>query len=91
MTVLYVPNSLDSEVRMCSGSEVGSYVRRIDFVYHSTPRLESNKEEEEVRVEVQRAPRLLTQTPTCLLLTLNPEPLNAKPQTPNAFTRTRWT
>ena len=21
---------------MCSGSEVGSYLRRIDFVYHST-------------------------------------------------------
>jgi len=24
---------------MCSGSEAGSYLRRIDFVYHSTPGL----------------------------------------------------
>ena len=28
---------------MCSGSEAGSYLRPIDFVYHS-----SNKEEEEL-------------------------------------------
>ena len=32
---------------MCSGSEAGSYLRLIDFVYHSTLGLrESNKEEE---------------------------------------------
>jgi len=29
---------------ICSGSEAGSYLRRIDFVYHS--RLESNQEED---------------------------------------------
>jgi len=30
------------------GSEAGSYLRLIDFVYHSTSRLESNQGEEEV-------------------------------------------
>jgi len=33
----YRPLPLASgKVRMCSGSEMGSYLRRIDFVYHST-------------------------------------------------------
>ena len=28
---------------MCSGSEAGSYLRLIDFVYHSTPTLEDTR------------------------------------------------
>jgi len=28
--------SIEVEPRMCSGSEAGSYLRLIDFVYHST-------------------------------------------------------
>ena len=31
---------------MCSGSEVGSYLRLMDVVYHSTPGLRVKKEEE---------------------------------------------
>jgi len=30
--------------QMCSGSEAGSYLRLIDFVYHSTPGLKVIKE-----------------------------------------------
>ena len=39
---------------MCSGSEAGSYLRLIDFVYHSTPGLRSimKRDEEEFRCEV---------------------------------------
>jgi len=36
---------------MCSGSEAGSYVRRIDFFVSLNFRLESNKEEDSERVE----------------------------------------
>ena len=32
---------------MCSGSEAGSYVRLIDFVYHSTLGLRVRKKKEE--------------------------------------------
>ena len=39
---------------MCSGCEAGSYVRLIDFVYHSTPGLRVIKEKKKRR----KQPRL---------------------------------
>jgi len=36
--------------RMCSGSEAGSYLRLIDFVYHSTLGLRVIKKREEDKV-----------------------------------------
>ena len=38
-----------SKVRMCSGSEAGSYLRLKDFVYHSTPGLRVIKKKKKVR------------------------------------------
>ena len=40
--------SNDYFTEMCSGSDAGSHVRRIDFVYHSTLGLRVIKKEEEV-------------------------------------------
>jgi len=40
-------------VQMCSGSEAVSYLRRIDFVYHSTLGLRVIKREEETGLRVE--------------------------------------
>ena len=52
---MYVPYSLDSGrerliyfTEMCSGSEAGSYLRRIDFMYHPTLGLRAIKKKKKV-------------------------------------------
>jgi len=40
---------------MCSGSDAGSYLRLIDFVYQSTLSLRVIKKKKSLRVEVQRS------------------------------------
>jgi len=44
---------------MCSGSEVGSYLRRIDFVYHSTLGLRVIKKKKNAGEEI--APDMIAQ------------------------------
>jgi len=39
---------------MCSGSEAGSYLRLIDFVYHSTLGLRVIKKKKEMRTREER-------------------------------------
>jgi len=38
--------------KMCSGSEAGSYLRLIDFVYHSTLGLRVIKKKKHLRIDV---------------------------------------
>jgi len=46
-TQLELLSNIEEKTEICSGSEEGSYLRLIDFVYHTNSRLESNKGEEE--------------------------------------------
>ena len=48
---------------MCSGSEAGSYLRRIDFVYHSTLGLRVIKKKQGLRVEDQESRHALAALP----------------------------
>jgi len=50
------PDSHTNLYLLCSGSEAGSYLRLIDFVYHSTLGLRAIKKRKRLRTKMDAAP-----------------------------------